>query len=266
MVKVGGFNELDEFTFGEIGAPERSRTHDLQIRSLPLYPAELRARLGVLLRVFIASVKCRLHFSVSLGTLCSMSILQELREEQRLISLALSTTIPLSLAAIGQVWALWALNIPLQFGWPFGLLALALGIIAVADAKQKLLPLSAVAAVGLVGLALNLHAATPWWQIAAGGVVAWVGTLLVGVVGSHFAGRTALGAGDVWLAGALGLVLGLYGLAPWLLAVAVVGGLQVVWLLARNQRGQAIPFAPALIFGAWLALLYGDVYYRVLLP
>ena len=195
-----------------------------------------------------------------------MNIRQELNEEQRLISLALVTTIPLSLAAIGQVWALWALELPLRFGWPFGLLALALGVIAVADAKQKLLPLSAVAAVGLIGVALNLHAATPWWQIAAGGLVAWVGTLLVGVLGSHFAGRTALGAGDVWLAGALGLVLGLYGLAPWLMGVALVGGVQVLWLLANKARGQAIPFAPALILGAWLALLYGDVYYRVLLP
>ncbi|MFN7163019.1 MAG: prepilin peptidase [Pseudomonadota bacterium] len=195
-----------------------------------------------------------------------MNIRQELCEEQRLISLALRTTLPFSFAAIGQVWALWVLNIPLQFGWPFGLLAFALGVIAVADAKQKLLPLSTVAAVGLIGVALNLHATTPWWQIAAGGGLAWLGTLLVGVLGSHFAGRAALGAGDVWLAGALGLVLGLYGLAPWLLAVAVVGGAQVFWLLAHKARGQAIPFAPALLFGAWLALLYGDVYYRILLP
>src|SRR5687767_8378508 len=40
---------------GKAGAPGGIRTHDLQLRRLPLYPSELRAREGRILRSF-----CRL--------------------------------------------------------------------------------------------------------------------------------------------------------------------------------------------------------------
>lgn len=194
-----------------------------------------------------------------------MKLVDELQEERRLIMLGVCSTVPISLAAIGLVWALWAMALPLHYGWPFGVLVYLLGLIAYTDAREKLLPLSIVAAVAVLGLALNLHAGLVWWQIALGGVLAWGGALLVGILGTLWAGRPALGAGDVWLAGALGLVLGTYGLAPWLVGVAVVGGVQALWLIISKNKKGALPFAPALILGAWLALMHGNLYYMLLL-
>jgi prepilin signal peptidase PulO-like enzyme (type II secretory pathway) len=191
---------------------------------------------------------------------------RELTTEWALLRPVLASSVPYSLAVIGTVWALLVVGVPLEFGWPFGVLAFGLAVIGLADFKAQLLPLGLVALVGLGGAWLNYHAGVPVWQIAAGGGVAWFGALVLGGISSTWAGRPALGAGDVWLAGAVGLLLGLSGLAPWLLAVAGLGLGQIIWLLWRGGHNQPMPFAPILVFGAWLALLYADAYYQLVLP
>lgn len=77
-----------------------------------------------------------------------------------------------------------------------------------------------------------------------------------------------MGAGDVKLAGLLGLLVGFPGVLIALWFAAVTGGLAAALLLARRKgRKDAIPFAPFLILGALVALLAGgevtSVYQRL---
>jgi prepilin peptidase CpaA len=64
-----------------------------------------------------------------------------------------------------------------------------------------------------------------------------------------------MGAGDVKLAAAFGALLGPSGMLLAALLAAPMGALAAVACLAWWRRVRAIPYAPALALGAWLALL-----------
>ncbi|MFG2000063.1 prepilin peptidase [Spirillospora sp. NPDC048911] len=71
---------------------------------------------------------------------------------------------------------------------------------------------------------------------------------------------SAIGLGDVKLAGVLGLYLGWLGLDAWLLGVVatfVIGGLVAAGLLAARRTGRKseLPYGPFLLLGALLAVL-----------
>ena len=77
-------------------------------------------------------------------------------------------------------------------------------------------------------------------------------------------GRGALGMGDVKLSALLGLCCGYRGVEIALRAVVagfLIGGVVgLVLILARRaHRSTPIPFAPALVAGAWLALFGASV-------
>jgi leader peptidase (prepilin peptidase)/N-methyltransferase len=87
------------------------------------------------------------------------------------------------------------------------------------------------------------------------GAVLWVAYLLLALVSPG-----GLGFGDVKLAGVLGLFLGWLGWGPVVaatFAAFLLGGLfALVLLLARRvSRSSHIAFGPAMLAGAWLALL-----------
>ena len=70
----------------------------------------------------------------------------------------------------------------------------------------------------------------------------------------------ALGGGDVKLAGLLGLYLGWMGWEAILIATLVtflIGGIHALVLMSlrRAGRGTRIPFGPAMLGGAWVALV-----------
>jgi prepilin peptidase CpaA len=64
-----------------------------------------------------------------------------------------------------------------------------------------------------------------------------------------------MGAGDLKLAAAFGALLGPSGILLAALLAAPIGALLAIACLARRWRARAIPYAPALSLGAWLALL-----------
>ncbi|WP_406039575.1 A24 family peptidase [Micromonospora sp. NBC_00898] len=143
----------------------------------------------------------------------------------------------------------------------FLLVATAGLVLALVDLTCLRLPDSLVAAAALGGglglVAAALAAGTPGRLLGAlaGAALSFAGYVLLALLPG-----ARLGFGDVKLAAALGLPLGWSGwptlwlglLLPHLLNGAVV----LVLLVARRvRRDTALPFGPAILAGAWLAVL-----------
>lgn len=91
-------------------------------------------------------------------------------------------------------------------------------------------------------------------EVVAGGLLAG-GILLVP---SLFTGGKGMGMGDVKLAAVAGFALGFVHVVPALLFMAFAGGVVATLLLVLRlrRRGQPIPYAPFISFGALAALLW----------
>ncbi|MFU8873354.1 prepilin peptidase [Micromonospora sp. SL4-19] len=146
---------------------------------------------------------------------------------------------------------------------PVFLLVAAVGLVlALVDLACLRLPDPLVAlAVGCGGLglvAVALITGTPdrLFPALAGAAASFAGYVLLALLpGSR------LGFGDVKLAVALGLPLGWLGwptLALGLLLPHLLNGVVVLALLATRKvrRDTALPFGPAILAGAWLAVLF----------
>lgn len=72
--------------------------------------------------------------------------------------------------------------------------------------------------------------------------------------------RGGLGAGDVKLGAFIGLINGFPGVLVAVFAAALLGGVTAAFLLVAGVKGRKdpIPFAPFLIIGATIALVWGD--------
>jgi prepilin peptidase CpaA len=66
-----------------------------------------------------------------------------------------------------------------------------------------------------------------------------------------------MGGGDVKLMAGFGGLLGPSGILVATLFTGVVGGLLAAVGLVCNRKCRAIPYAPAIVLGSWLALLAG---------
>jgi prepilin peptidase CpaA len=66
-----------------------------------------------------------------------------------------------------------------------------------------------------------------------------------------------MGGGDVKLMAAFGALLGPLGILTAAVLASVIGGLMAAASLALRSRRKAIPYGPAIVLGAWLALLAG---------
>jgi prepilin peptidase CpaA len=114
----------------------------------------------------------------------------------------------------------------------------------------------------------------PNWLTAAGlaggfGCAAWGGWHGVGIAAAgavvgflillpfHWCG--AMGGGDVKLMAAYGALLGPAGILLAAVFAAVFGGLSAAGTLLWKPRTAAIPYAPAIVLGAWISLLGGGV-------
>lgn len=147
--------------------------------------------------------------------------------------------------------------------WPVLVAALpAVGILvllALVDLDVHRLPTVLIRPLALGLLALDAAAALrggAWWPLTqglAGGLALYLAFYLLAAIPSGF------GYGDVRLAGALGLGLGPLGAGPVVTAPALavlLGGLAAMTLLltGRAHRTSPVPFGPALVAGALLAL------------
>jgi len=64
-----------------------------------------------------------------------------------------------------------------------------------------------------------------------------------------------MGGGDVKLMAAFGALLGPWPILTAALLAAMIGGLMAAGSLLLSRSRRAIPYAPAIVLGAWLALL-----------
>ncbi|MFU8851325.1 prepilin peptidase [Micromonospora sp. SL1-18] len=136
-------------------------------------------------------------------------------------------------------------------------LALALVDLACLRLPDPLVALAAgCGGLGLVAVALLTGTLGRLFPALAGAAVSFGGYVLLALLpGSR------LGFGDVKLAAALGLPLGWLGwptLALGLLLPHLLNGVVVLALLAARKvrRDTALPFGPAILVGAWLAVLF----------
>ena len=132
-------------------------------------------------------------------------------------------------------------------------MALAVGAAAAGcDLTRRKIP-NPLTVCGLAG-ALALHTLDRGWR---GSLFAIAGALAGFAMFLVFYLARGMGAGDLKLMAVFGALLGPGGIAVAALFAAIVGGLMVLaWMLAC-RRARAIPYAPAIVLGAWLALLAG---------
>lgn len=145
-----------------------------------------------------------------------------------------------------------------RFGW--SLLTVAgwmvtstLIIIAVYDAKWSLIPDSFTLALTIASVAALL--VQPLDLISSGlGIVVGCGLFLVQYLLSKGAW---VGSGDIFLGGALGLLLGWRMMLGALAVSYIVGALVTLPLLLRGKGKSMIPFGPFLAFASWVVWLWG---------
>jgi prepilin peptidase CpaA len=130
--------------------------------------------------------------------------------------------------------------------------ALALGLAAmVEDLRRRTLPNWLT----VTGLAAGLGLAAPhgWhglWLAVAGAAIGF-GVLL------PLCWMRGMGAGDVKLMAAFGALLGPSAVLPAVLVAAIFGAVLAAVVLLARPRAAVIPYAPAIVLGAWLILLSG---------
>jgi leader peptidase (prepilin peptidase)/N-methyltransferase len=147
----------------------------------------------------------------------------------------------------------------------FLVLVTAAVLLVLVDVRHHLLPNLVIGPAFLAGAVFLLLSALidmTWGDLgraSAGAVVLAAGFLLLALLSP-----AGLGMGDVKLAGLLGLYLGWVGWGAVLtgvLAAFVVQALLAVTLLGARRVGRdgELPFGPALILGAAIALVAGNV-------
>ena len=166
----------------------------------------------------------------------------------------------------------------LHLAWHFGPgPRLAAGIVligflvplVIVDIEELLLPDRLTMPLLWTGLAANLQGLFATLQSAVIGAMA--GYLCFrGLLEAYrrLTGRQGLGGGDCKLLAALGAWLG-WQMLPAIVLVAVAG--QVLLLLVLMTAGRAgwrtqVPFGPALAFGGWFALAWGETLPAWLIP
>lgn len=116
---------------------------------------------------------------------------------------------------------------------------------AVPDIRERRIP-NAIVVVGLIAAAVLAVGGGRWTDALAGGAL---GVMLVSL--PRLAGPAAVGAGDIKLAGVVGLAVGVPGVVVTVgIAVAVVTPVVAVRAVRRAEtRDRTLPFALYLAFG-----------------
>lgn len=133
-------------------------------------------------------------------------------------------------------------------------LACSAGVVAVIeDLRCRRIP-NWLTATGVSG-GLVCGAWHGWHSVGLAAAGAVLGFLIL--LPFHWCG--AMGGGDVKLMAAYGALLGPSGILLAAVFAAVFGGMGAAGALVWNRQSRAIPYAPAIVLGAWVSLLGGGV-------
>jgi prepilin peptidase CpaA len=134
------------------------------------------------------------------------------------------------------------------------LVAFVLGLIAVAeDLRSRKLPNWLTATGVVAGLALALPRGwSGLWPALAGAAVGFAILLPLFLL-------RGMGGGDIKLMAAFGALLGPTAVLLAAMLAAAFGAVLAVGFLLARPRTVAVPYAPAIVLGAWVALLGGGV-------
>lgn len=171
------------------------------------------------------------------------------------------TTIPLrrpmvELATIllfAYLWLLYGPSLQLILVTLYTCLLLLIFII---DLEQRLVLNEVLVPAALLALLAGLFRPEPGlWSALLGGAVGFGFFFTIAV-----ASKGGLGAGDVKLAAVIGLMTGFPQVVIALVIGVSIGGLTALFLLLTRAKGRKsyIPYAPFLVVGAVVALLYGQ--------
>jgi prepilin signal peptidase PulO-like enzyme (type II secretory pathway) len=146
-----------------------------------------------------------------------------------------------------------------------GIALVSMLLLSVYDAMHQQIPDLFTIVIVIVATVLVALGYTEWKDALLGTTAAliWFGALLLVSRGK------AVGAGDLFLSGALGALLGFIGSITMLVISYIVGAVTILFLLATKRithvHHQRIAFGPFLVIGALLALLgAGEWYIRLL--
>jgi len=144
------------------------------------------------------------------------------------------------------------------------LLVLMVGwvVILLHDWRTMLVPMGPVWVIAAITILLQ---ATNGNEILINALLAGVGAFIFIVVLRLIAGwlfkQEAMGEADAYVAGLVGLLVGLPNIYFALFTSFIVGsiyGLVIVALSKKKTLAAKVPFAPALLVGGWLALMWGE--------
>ena len=113
----------------------------------------------------------------------------------------------------------------------------------------------------LGGIAMVSAGQITWVQSLQGAVFGGGIILLVMLLWKLIFHQDAMGVGDIWLAAAIGAVLGFPLILPGLMAAVFIGAIAGLGLMLfkKGTVQMAIPFGPFLALGMLLAFAYGPV-------
>ncbi len=136
---------------------------------------------------------------------------------------------------------------------------LALAWAAVSDWRTGLILDKLTLPLWIVGLPASIFFPVyyeAWWSSAAGSALSFFLLLLLARLGKSFAGREALGGGDIKLAAAMGAFLGVGQAWKGLVLGAILGlPLMLVFLKIKGLKFRdPAPFGPGLCLGSALVL------------
>lgn len=145
--------------------------------------------------------------------------------------------------------------------WPdmvfFLLFFYGLLTISIIDLQYLIVPNAILLIMLLGGILLNVFAdILPWATVLGGCFGGFAGMFLLRFWGSWFAGRDALGMGDVKLVAICGFFLGWQ--MVWLGLFFAASIALIVILIFQKNRKSKIPFAPFIGLGCFLAYLTDD--------
>ncbi|MDY6892907.1 MAG: prepilin peptidase [Chloroflexota bacterium] len=179
--------------------------------------------------------------------------------------------LPIRLPIVEIVAAITFTLLVLRYGLSFHLATLAIYavlflLIFFIDLEQKLILNKVVLAGAALAIVFSFFdpAFEQFWPRIGPGFT--LSALLGGVSGftilllPYLISRGGMGAGDVKLAGLIGLVCGFPLVFVALLVGIIAGGLAALFMLVSQlaKRKDAIPFGPFLALGAMITLIWGD--------